>query len=495
MKHLRWSIAKNAASNIVRGGATAIVAVILPHYLAHDLRPDRFAAWSLMLQIAAYASFLDFGLQATVARSVAQALELEQGARARKMFGTAFGLLSAAALVALLSVAIVLLFAHTLFRGIPIGLLREFQIAAGVMTLGAALQLPFSAFSGVLIGMQRNDLPALAIGGSRLLGAAAAVAAVRYTDSLVVLAFCIVVPNLVGGLLQQVFVARLLPGSKVRRSLLDRNIARELVRYCIGLTVWSFSMLLISGLDVAIVGHFDFVSVGPYAIAATVTSIQASANSSIMNAFLAPFAAMHAQGNFDRVRRMVVRATRITTWFNVLLLAATAGFGIPVLRLWVGGYTMQTYPFLLTLMLSQTLRLCWTSYAVALMATNHQNECIIPAIVEGLVNLGVSLWAVLRFGAIGVAVGSVIGAIVAIPVLLIWTIYSRRDLPISRKDLIEGGVARGVASAIPVVIWALLVLFRPMTLGLSLSIWAAAIAGSVLMASKFVYPASKVRLA
>ena len=439
-----------------------------------------------MLQIAAYASFLDFGLQATVARSVAQALELEQEDRARKLFGTAFALLSAAALVAVLIVSILLAFAHRFFGGIPPELLREFRIAAAVMALGAAFQLPFSAFSGVLIGMQRNDLPAVAIGGSRLLGAAAAVIAAHYTHSLVLLAFCIVVPNILGGFMQQALVSKLLPGSRVTRSLMDRNLAGELVRYCIGLTVWSFSMLLISGLDVAIVGHFDFVSVGAYAIAATVTSIQASANSSIMNTFLAPFAAMHAQQNFGQVRHIVVRATRIGTWFNLFILAATAAFGIPLLHLWVGGYATRTYPFLLTLMLSQTIRLCWTSYAVALTATNHQNEAILPALVEGVANLGVSLWAVTRFGALGVAWGSVLGAAVSIPVLFCYTVCIRPDLPVSRRDL-AGGVGRSAFSALPVIVCGLLASFGRLSLSVTLCIWILSIIISLGLARKYVF--------
>lgn len=486
MKQLRWALVRNATSNIVRGGATAIVAVVLPHYLAHDLRADRFAAWSLMLQIAAYASFLDFGLQTTVARSIAQALQLEQPDRARKMFGTAFALLAVAGLLAVLVVGVVLVFAHAFFQGIPSGLVREFQLAAGVMTLGAALQLPFSAFSGVLVGMQRNEVPALAIGGSRLLGAVAAVLCARSTQSLLVLAFCIVIPNLLGGLFQQVAVARLLPGTAIRRSLVDRNMAEELIRYCAGLTVWSFSMLLISGLDVTLVGHFDFAAVGPYAIAATVTSIQASANSSIMNAFLAPFAAMHARGNFAAVGRMVVRATRVTTWVNVLLLAAAVGIGMPVMRFWVPAYATKTYLFLLVLMISQAIRLCWTSYAIALMATNHQNECIVPAFVEGFVNLGVSLWAVQRFGAIGVAVGSVVGAVVAIPALLLWTVYSRSDLPISRQDLTQHGVLRGALAAAPLLVCALAIQgHAPARLLVALA-WIAAAACSFFLAARYV---------
>ena len=190
MKHFRWSIAKNATANIVRGGATALVAIILPHFLAHDLQPDRFAAWSLMLQIAAYASFLDFGLQATVARTIAQALELEQGERARRLFGTAFALLSGAALVAILLVAIVLVFAHTFFQGIPMGLLRRIpgscrrhgighRPAASIFRIQRRLDWACNAMTFPLWGSE----------AAVCWGAAAAVVAARYGSSLVILAF------------------------------------------------------------------------------------------------------------------------------------------------------------------------------------------------------------------------------------------------------------------------------------------------------------------
>ena len=76
MMRVRATVIKNALANVMRGGATAVVSLVLPHFLVRSLDRDRFAAWSLMLQIAAYASYLDFGLQTAVARYVAHFTEL-----------------------------------------------------------------------------------------------------------------------------------------------------------------------------------------------------------------------------------------------------------------------------------------------------------------------------------------------------------------------------------------------------------------------------------
>jgi len=80
----------------------------------------------------------------------------------------------------------------------------------------------------------------------------------------------------------------------------------------------------------------------------------------------------------------------------------------------------------------------------------------------------------------------VLVALVAIPALLIWTIYSRTDLPISRKDLLSGGVGRGLASAFPLILCAVLAIYHPLAPALSVSVWTLAAGCSVLVAIKYV---------
>ena len=175
MAHASVRIIKNAASNIIRGGSTAAVSFALPHFLTRTLDLDRFAAWSLMLQIAAYASFLDFGLQMAVTRYVAQSTELGLVERRQKVIQTSIALLLVAALIALLAIIIVLANANFVFRGVPAGLMAEFRIAGLILGTGTAMQLVFSAFSGTLVGLHRNELVAVATAGGRIGGAVAVV--------------------------------------------------------------------------------------------------------------------------------------------------------------------------------------------------------------------------------------------------------------------------------------------------------------------------------
>jgi O-antigen/teichoic acid export membrane protein len=482
---MSFNVIKNALANVVRGGATAAVALALPHFLVHSLDADRFGGWSLMLQLAGYMSFLDFGLQTAVARFIAHALELEQHDRAQKLIETALAMLSLAALLALSVIGIVVMHVGSLFHGIPYYLLHEFQVAALVLALGATLQLPLSTFTGVLVGLRQNELTALAIAGSRLIGAAAAILAARQTHSLAITALCVAIPNLMGGILQVIFVVHRLPNVRIFRISIDRTSATDFFHYCAGLTVWTIGMLFISGLDVTIVGHYQFAAVGVYAIAATFTNLLAGTNSTVMSAFLAPFAAMQARGDFETMRGIVIRSTRLNTSLNLLLLAIVIAYGQPLLRAWVGSsYAGQVYPILLVLMVTQTIRLTASSLSIALMSTGHQNSGIPPALIEALTNLFVSLWAVTRFGAIGVAYGSLVGSLIAFPALLFFTMRTKVDLTVTRSDFALKGICMGAAPSLPIVACASYVLLRHPGPISSLALWTASTACGALLLMK-----------
>src|SRR5271163_1430 len=133
MKRFGRIVFKNAAANLLRGAVTAAVALALPHFLTRALSPERFGAWSLMVQIAACASYLDFGIQTAVARHVAQLTEGGNGTRLNRLFNTALALLAAAAGLALTVTGIVLWKLPLLFHGIPPDLLGEFRIAAALL--------------------------------------------------------------------------------------------------------------------------------------------------------------------------------------------------------------------------------------------------------------------------------------------------------------------------------------------------------------------------
>ncbi|MDE3104759.1 MAG: hypothetical protein KGK08_06255 [Acidobacteriota bacterium] len=470
MKRFGFTFLKNAAANLVRGGATAVVALALPHFLTHALAKDRFAAWSLMLQIAAYANYLDFGIQTAVARYLAQAMERDDRELRDTLISTAFALLACGGLIAMLAIGAVIWQLPQLFHGIPGSLVPEVRLGALLLAVSAVLQLPLSTFTGVLIGLHKNEHPALAIGGSRVLGAISVLLAVHFTHSLGALAACIAVANLAGSLLQYRLARILLPGMQLGAQHVHRAMAAEIARYCSMLVFFSFGMLLISGLDVTIVGLFQFRSVGYYSVAATLTSFFAGLNNAVFAALIAPVAVLDARGEHRRIAEIVLRTSRLSTFLNLTLVLLVYFAGSPLLRLWVGPeYAAEALPIVKLLLIGQAIRLLNNGYASALLAVGLQRKALLPSIVEAFGNLALSLAGARWLGPIGVAWGTVIAAALGSVLYIVHTIRIVTMIPLKRSEYVLESVLRPLLCLSPLVL--LLLLLRGQSVGFRLIPW------------------------
>ena len=482
MKKRGVTIVKNALANVVRGGATAAVAIVLPHFLTRSLDTDHFAAWAFILQIAAYAGYLDFGLQTAVARYLAQAVEAGDDRLRDRLVSTALGLLTVAGLLALVIIGAIMWQLPHLLRHIPVGLMGDMRGGILVLSISAVALLPLSAFAGILIGLQRNGHSTLAIVGTRLLGAIAVILVARHTQSLIWLALCIGGFNLLGGIAQAVVVRRLLPNMRLRLDNMERKIAAELARFCSVLTIFSIAMLLISGLDVMIVGYFNFSAVGVYSVAATLTAFFAGLNSAVFNALLSPIAILQVRSEYGEIRQIVINATRINTYASLFLTSVVVVFGAPLLQLWVGReYATRALPILIVLTLGQTVRLVGSICSWTLVATGTQRFAIMPAGLEGFSNLALSLLGILWLGPIGVAWGTLAAAVLGLSCYIVYTIKKAEVLQFGRLEFVRECILRPVACFLPLVLSTAFAWGRARGSGLWL-VWTVSLVVSLLIA-------------
>jgi O-antigen/teichoic acid export membrane protein len=464
MRNVRFTVVKNALANVTKGGAAALVALALPHFLTRSLDHDRFGAWSLMLQLAAYASYLDFGLQTAVARFLAYYVERGDEERRDWLISTALMLLLLAGIVALLTVSMVALQLPRIFRGIPSSLVTELKYATMVLGGSTALLLPLSAFSGALVGLHRNEYVAGAVGGSRTLGAIAVLIAARHTQSLVMLAACLASANLLGGLAQVAAVRVLLPSLRISYLNVRRAMAKDLSRYCAGLTIWSFSMFLVSGLDLTIVGHFNFAAVGYYSVAASLITFFSGANGAVCSALMTPIATLHASRSLDRIRTLILSATRLNTFANLIATVILLLSGPSLLRVWVGAsYARPALPIVEILMIANVVRLVANPYSFMLIATDQQKYGVAQGMIEGIMNCGSSVLGALWLGPIGVAVGTLVGAIFGLAWTSTLTIKWVREIPFDRWNFVREGVLRPVTCTLPLVLFVALMHNRLLT--------------------------------
>ena len=460
----KLTVLKNAAANVVRGGAAAMVAVALPPFLTRLMPADAFGAWSLVLQVSAYVGYLDFGVQTAVGRFVAYANENRDTSHRDGIVSTALATLGLAGMIGFVGTSLLAFFLPTIFRQMPPILVGDSRLALLLVGGSLAVGLPASVFNGVFVGLQRNEVPAVIIGGSRIFSAISLVFVVRHGGHLAQMGIAVAAVNLASYSLQYLAYRKMVPDTHASIRLLSRKTSRELFDYCLSLSIWSFSMILVSGLDLTLVGYFQFQSVAYYAAAASLIVFLAGLQNAIFSAMISSTSVLHARKEMGELGSVVVTATRYGGFILLvtglpLILAARE-----ILSLWLGEpYADRGVRILQILVAASIIRLAPVPYIMALIGTGEQRLVTITPLLEGISNLLVSIIAGYAFGAFGVAFGTLFGSIVGICGHLFYNIPRTTQLQLEVSAYIRDGLLRPIICSLPVIVCVVAAEMRPLS--------------------------------
>ena len=464
---------KNAAANVVRGGAAAMVAIILPPFLTRLMSTESYGAWCLVLQLSAYVGYLDFGIQTAVGRFVAYANEKGDADTRDRIVSTAFAGLTAAGIAAIGGSLGLTVLLPRIFQHLPSAMVGDARTALLLVAGSLAIGLPASVFNGVFVGLQRYEIPAAIIGGSRVLSALLVVLVVKSGGDLTRMGATVGAVNLASYAVQYWMYRRMAPVLRVSAQLVSRKTIRELLYYCSGLTAWSLAMLLVTGLDVLLVGYFEFEKLAYYAVAATVITLLSGLQNAVFGVMIPSTAVQHARGDSKELGRVVITATRYGT-FLILLAGLPLVFAARnILTVWVGpNYAIHGARLLQFLVLANMVRLSATPYAVTLIGTGQQRLAVVTAMLEGSANLLASLIAGYLLGAVGVALGTMLGSLVGVGGNFIYNMRRTVGIEFRISDYLVDGLLRPLVCALPFI--ALAVTFHrnesasPATIGIAL---------------------------
>ena len=457
-----WRFAKNALANLGRGSAAALVAVVLPPVLVRHMTPSAYAVWVLVLQTSAYASFLNLGLQTAIGRYVAFANEKGDIEQRDAVFSTAFAGLCCGALVAIICLLATVFLVPVIFPSVPGTLVLQMRLALLIVGTSMALELPASAWNGVFIGMQKFEIPALTFGSARLLSSAGVILAAFAGRSLVVMAGAIASANLLSYFAQYLLLRRFAPDIHFHRSLVRRSTARELSGYCLGLTTMSFSMLLVAGFDLVLVGHFQFSVVTPYSIAAGMITLLSGLLYAIVNVLMPHAATLSAAEKAREMGSLVVASTRLSSLLLILTGAPIVIYAGPIMRIWIGqAYVATGTPLLELLVIANLIRLIGVPYSVVLVAAGQQSYIKISPLAEGISNFVASVVLGLFFGGLGVALGTLFGSMISIATHLWYSmVRTKPAIDFSRRDFLVSGIVAPVFATLPLWVMAIVSVFE-----------------------------------
>ena len=434
---------KNAAANVIRGSSAALVALLLPPFLTRYMSPSAFGAWALVLQLSAYVGYLDFGIQTAVGRFVAHANERNDPDKRDRIVCTSLAVLSISGLLAWIGALLLAVFLPDLFKQLPPALIGQVRIAIVLVAGSLAVGLPASVFIGIFLGLQRNAIPASIVGGCKLISALLVVLIARHGGNLAHMGVAVAAINLLSYFFQYYACLRVAPDIRFSLRHVTKSAAKELADYCFSLSIWSLALLLVTGLDLSIVGYYRFSEVAYYSVAAIIVTFLGGFYNAIVSPMLPAAAVLHARGDARQLGQMVAVATR----YGMLLLL---GVGLPliagvhfILRAWVGSnYAAHAAIIAQILITANIIRLSVTPYALAMIGSGEQRLVILTPVLEGISNLTCSLIGGYFLGAIGVAIGTFIGAIFGMLGMLLYNVRRTTDIQLTVTEYVQSSFLR-----------------------------------------------------
>jgi O-antigen/teichoic acid export membrane protein len=232
---------------------------------------------------------------------------------------------------------------------------------------------------------------------------------------------------------------------------LERQAASYLLRSGGVLAVWTFSGLFVSGLDTVLVGRFDFQNTGFYAIAVTATNLLIYVVGSVLVPLVPAVSALQTTGTPAQIGDITIRVSRYCALILCALGLPLIVAAFPLLSLWVGhDYALKSVIFLQVLVFANFVRQLGYPYSLIVIATGKQHLATIAGVSEAVINLVVSIWLANKIGALGVALGTVIGAFVSVVLHLTVSMnLTRSAISLSAADFLRQGLLRPLTCVLP----------------------------------------------
>jgi O-antigen/teichoic acid export membrane protein len=451
------ALARNAMWNLVRLGIGWGSLLLLPPLLVHVMDKPSYATWMLILQMGAYLTLVDGGLQISVARFVARASGLRDKAYLEEVVSCTALVLCLTAIATLCLTLFASWQSPHLFPGIPESLRAEFRNSVLIIGVSLAISMPFSIIAGFFQGLQRNEVSTLAISIGKGIGAMGTAWAAYHRQGVVAMTLWVAGGNLIQSLLLVIGGAHAGMLRLVRSSRVAGKMVWEFILFCSAMLASQCGSLLITGLDLPVVAAFDFRSAGYYAVAATISNMLIAPHGAIVMTIMPLAASMGTDNAPQRLGQVLCKTTRYATALLCGIAALVVLTMQMFLPMWVGpDYGSHALPLALGLILAQVTRLTMLPYAMIGFAAGQQQRMLMSPMIEGSVNLVVSLIGVRVFGAMGVVAGTLIGAIVGVWLHFAISIPATDAITVSRRSLFWQGLFKPIACVVPAVAIALM---------------------------------------
>jgi O-antigen/teichoic acid export membrane protein len=454
----KGQLARNMASSYVSLFVGIVLSLFFTRVVLRHLGASTYGLWIVLFAMVGYLGLLDVGVGTAVVQRIARLMGEHDDAGVADLMRTAWWFFATSGVVAVLVTVVVAPFIGSILH---LGTLSPTAAAITLVLLGAMTAVLFlqSVPNAVLFGSGRADRSAQVGLLTLILTQGAQIVVVVAGGGLVGLAVVAVVGAAIGLGVGASLIHRI-TGSSIRHGRFNRPLLRELLAFGGRQSVISLSGIVSYQLDALIIGIIlPVAQVAPYNIALSTANLSRNLSTQGTNLLLPTFAHFETVGDRERQARFFFRSVMFGLAVAFPIVIALAGFGDPILTLWLGTVPPKTYEIMIVLGVVTAVQLPGNQCFNFLTGVGRVQLIMRLAIIGAVVNLAGSVAATFWLGPVGPAVGS-LPVVVVLDFTLLPVIVCRYvGVPVARYlreallPLLPTSIAGGTV-ALALVEWA-----------------------------------------
>jgi O-antigen/teichoic acid export membrane protein len=407
------------------------VAFIMTPLVIGNLGEDQYGLWILILAVFGIGSMMDFGLSSGLSRYISRAIGTKDTDDILTHFNTGFLIYCAIGFVALV---LSLAGASVCFL-----LIQQQQLAKLVATVVAVLGLNLTlrfltlGFRGILTAHLRYDYYSIAASVGLLLANLGIYWLISRGAGIRGIAVVILFSSLVESLLILMFAKITFPELSFSLARFDDAAKKRLLGYGWKTILCQIGNILIYRADPLIISAVLFTSANTfYSIGSRLNEYFKQLVSSLIGNMSPVFSQREGEGDFNAVREIFLHITKVSTFVSVFIGASLIFYGDEFILRWLGPRFIESYDVAAVLAFGYTLTLMQHPSSSLLYGLSKHHYGAALAILQGILNVALSIPLAGYLGLPGVAWGTAIGLSINILLIQPFVICRIVKLPTTR---------------------------------------------------------------
>jgi O-antigen/teichoic acid export membrane protein len=416
-------------SNWFAMAATLLVGFFLAPFVVHRLGNTAYGVWVIAISSVNYLNLLDLGMRSSVLRFVSKGHASGNHNEASEALSAALWVRLQISVVVVLLCGILALSFRRIFN-VPEGLAVAAQESVLLIGIASAISMSAGVVGAVLSALNRYDLQSYITLVQLVLRAVGTVGVLLTGNGIVAIAICELVAAVIGSALLIWLVRKVYPELRISARRPRQPALRKMWSYSIYAFLLTVASQVIYQTDNLMVGVFvSAAAVTFYAIGNSLCRYTQQFIAAMTMTFNPAASAYETVGNLEGVRSLYYNGTRVVLALTLPIVITFIFRGRNFIAVWMGPqYATESGTVLAILAAALLFQMSNAPAAAIAWGVEKHRMIAMWAIPEAIANLALSIMLARRIGIFGVAIGTLIPALVVN--LVVWPNYLSRIVPL-----------------------------------------------------------------